>query len=232
MSESGKNEEKKSMMENTRNKGTASIAYEASPPWPANNKIWWDIVHTHNKLVDAGKFTAEELNGSKSITLVMICAAMGKAIPMKYRLDTKRAKGIADHPTYVKDYAVAVCSGVPHTEKGKIIVKPVKRFAEDLGVPVRAVCEGLVKALNTGRVDRIPSPTDDSPHMPTPSIPQKTDVDFALSQLRTSPHEEIGINAVLDQVESNFNANGKLLKENWRNITQRNIINNWFSTKG
>jgi hypothetical protein len=50
-------------------------------------------------MIDASKATAKLLNGSQSITLVMICAAIRKAIPLKYRLDTKRAKGIADHPS-------------------------------------------------------------------------------------------------------------------------------------
>ena len=62
------------------------------------------------------------------------------------------------------------------------------------------------------------------------SLPTKTDVEFAESQLRGSSDEVIGIRTVLDQVESNFKKSGKPLKENWRNITERNI-EIWFSGK-
>ena len=78
------------------------------PSWPDNDRIYGDIVNVHNNLVDKGNVIAEVLPGSKSITLVMVCASVGRAIPIKYRLDTKRGKEIADHPTYVKEYLDAV----------------------------------------------------------------------------------------------------------------------------
>ncbi|MBI4768412.1 MAG: hypothetical protein HY787_28110 [Deltaproteobacteria bacterium] len=61
-------------------------------------------------------------------------------------------------------------------------------------------------------------------------LPQKADVEFAESQLRKNMDEVIGINLVLDQVEKNIKKSGKLLKDNWRNITERNI-EIWFSGK-
>lgn len=117
------------------------------PSWPDNDKIYLDIASAHNKRIDAENVTAEVLPGSKSITLVMVCSAVGKAIPIKYRLDTKRAKGIADHPTYVKEYVDAVCLGIQMTAKGSRIIEPVKRFSEELGIPVNIVNEGLRKSL-------------------------------------------------------------------------------------
>jgi hypothetical protein len=134
-------------MENNTETESAVGTHGDVPNWPTNDKSYMVIVNNHNKLVDAGKFTPEVLPGSKSITLVMVCAALGKAIPMKYRLDTKRAKGIADHPTYVREYTDAVCNGNPLSEKGKRIVEPVKRFSEDLGVSIQVVNVGLQKAL-------------------------------------------------------------------------------------
>lgn len=63
-------------------------------------------------------------------------------------------------------------------------------------------------------------------------FPGKSDVDHAESQLRKISDEIIGLETVLDQVESNFKKAGKPLKENWRYITKQNIINKiWFSKK-
>jgi hypothetical protein len=41
------------------------------------------------------------------------------------------------------------------------------------------------------------------------------------------PHGVRGIDAILDQVEKNILADGKILKDNWRMITERNIAI-WF----
>lgn len=62
------------------------------------------------------------------------------------------------------------------------------------------------------------------------SLPTRTDVEFAESQLRQLPGEVIDIEAVLDQIETNFKKAEKLLKENWRCLTKRNI-EKWFSKK-
>ena len=66
---------------------------------------------------------------------------------------------------------------------------------------------------------------------PIAYLPTKADIDFADSQLRKSPEEIIGREATLDQVKVNFDREGKPLKENWREITRRNI-EIWFGTKG
>jgi len=58
-------------------------------------------------------------------------------------------------------------------------------------------------------------------------LPIKADVEFAESQLRKSSEEVIDIENVLDQLELNFNKILKPLKENWREITRRNI-RIWF----
>jgi len=58
-------------------------------------------------------------------------------------------------------------------------------------------------------------------------LPTKADVEFAESQLRKSTDDVTGIENVLDQVEANLKIVGKPLKENWRQITRRNI-ELWF----
>jgi hypothetical protein len=55
-------------------------------------------------------------------------------------------------------------------------------------------------------------------------LPTKMDVDTALHQM---PHGVRGIDAILDQVEKNILADGRILKDNWRMITERNI-QIWF----
>jgi len=69
-------------------------------------------------------------------------------------------------------------------------------------------------------------------HLDTPefSIPKKVDVEYAESQLRRFPGEVVIIEAVLNQVEVNFTKAGKILKENWHEITRRNI-EIWFRKK-
>ncbi len=58
-------------------------------------------------------------------------------------------------------------------------------------------------------------------------LPSKADVEQAKSEICRSPDEVICIGVVLDQVEVNFNKAGKPLKENWWEITRRNI-EIWF----
>ena len=58
-------------------------------------------------------------------------------------------------------------------------------------------------------------------------LPTKADIEFVESTLRKSLDEVIGIEDVLDQVVTNFKKDGKPLKENWRQITSRNI-ELWF----
>lgn len=55
-------------------------------------------------------------------------------------------------------------------------------------------------------------------------LPTKNDIDTALHQM---PHGERGVDAILDQVEKNILADGKILQDNWRMITERNIAI-WF----
>jgi hypothetical protein len=59
-------------------------------------------------------------------------------------------------------------------------------------------------------------------------IPNKEDVEAAESQLRKNSDEIIGIETVLDQIENNFKKSGKPLKNNWLNITRKNI-EIWFA---
>lgn len=58
-------------------------------------------------------------------------------------------------------------------------------------------------------------------------LPEKSHIELAESQLRKSDDEFIDREVVLDQVEANFTKAGKPLKDNWRNITRRNI-EIWF----
>lgn len=59
-------------------------------------------------------------------------------------------------------------------------------------------------------------------------LPGKADIDNAEAQLRkTFSGEVIDLDAVLDQVEDDFKRMGKSFKENWRQITRRNI-EIWF----
>jgi hypothetical protein len=58
-------------------------------------------------------------------------------------------------------------------------------------------------------------------------LPNKEDIEYAESMLRKSTEEIISRDAVLNQVEINFRRIEKQLKENWREITIRNI-GIWF----
>jgi len=55
-------------------------------------------------------------------------------------------------------------------------------------------------------------------------LPGKNDIETARHQM---PHGVRGVDAVLDQVEKNILADGKILQDNWRMITERNIAI-WF----
>jgi hypothetical protein len=55
-------------------------------------------------------------------------------------------------------------------------------------------------------------------------IPEKKDIETARHQM---PHSVKGIDAILDQVEKNILADGKILQDNWRMIAERNIAI-WF----
>ena len=71
---------------------------------------------------------------------------------------------------------------------------------------------------------------DNSSPSPALYLPNKADVEFVESQLRKSLDEVIGIEDVLDQVEVNFSKAGKPIKDNWREITRRNI-EIWFGRR-
>jgi len=62
-------------------------------------------------------------------------------------------------------------------------------------------------------------------------LPNKSDIEFAYSQLQKTTGNGISIEAILDQVEVNFNKSGKRLKPNWQEITRENI-KIWFGQKG
>lgn len=105
------------------------------------------------------------------------------------------------------------------------------KLLESLGIPQqRKDWQDRPDEDVTGLSQNIESSNDKTTHSVS-YLPIKVDVDFALSQLRTSPHEEIGVDAVLDQVKVNFDRAGKPLKPNWREITKRNI-ETWYGTNG
>jgi len=62
------------------------------------------------------------------------------------------------------------------------------------------------------------------------ALPNKDDVEYADSMLRKHSDETVSINSVLDRVDVNFKKAGKTLKDNWREITRRNI-EIWFGKK-
>jgi type I restriction enzyme M protein len=109
------------------------------------------VLANHNKkMALAGKSANKILDGSKSITLIMICSCMGIPIPLMYLLRI-RGCGIDDHMTYVKEYLDAVRSEVPQSGKGRRVEKQIKLFEEELGMSVQEVNTVLAKALNLGR---------------------------------------------------------------------------------
>jgi predicted HNH restriction endonuclease len=138
------------MKENNRNKGTVAVA----PPWPTD-KNWPDIVHTHNKAVNDRHTTVPEtLSGAKSITLVIVCAAVEEPIPLCYLLNNKRKK-LFSHLYYVKKYLEAIRAGIPqqdYEDYAKTINKDVAHFANVLKIDIQAVNDGLERALTLGKI--------------------------------------------------------------------------------
>jgi len=80
--------------------------------------------------------------------------------------------------------------------------------------------DGIGKKISPGRNQKIAESY----------LPTKADVESAESQLRKSPGEVVDREAVLDRVEVNCKKDGKTLKDNWREITKRNI-ETWFIKK-
>jgi len=58
-------------------------------------------------------------------------------------------------------------------------------------------------------------------------FPSKDDIEKAETEIRKSSEEIVDLNAVLNQLETNFDKQGRILKKNWRMITKRNI-EFWF----
>ena len=206
-------------MESTRKMGTADVTRGAAPPWPANDKIWWEIVDKHNN-VDAGEFTTELLSGSKSITLVMICHVRGIDIPMTYRLDTKRA-GLHSHHNAVRMYLKAVGDGVSPVKHGKTIESAINYFAEDkkLGVSVKDVNEGL--ALKYG-INKPFEGIRAELHRGSSSgeYPSREDAIKILRPLRGEAHED----AFKVAVETSFAKEGRTLIPGWWEVTKKNML--------
>jgi predicted HNH restriction endonuclease len=135
------------MNENKRN---------AAPPWPTDNN-WLGIVREHNEMVKMNTASpAESLSGAESITLLMICAAVEKPIPLRYLLNNKekrkKREKLITHPYHVKKYLAALRAGRPQMDYAKTIEKHVKLFAEVLGVDIQAVNDGLERALKLGKI--------------------------------------------------------------------------------
>lgn len=83
-----------------------------------NKSKWFEFANEHNKRAVEGAVT---LNGSQSYTLAALHLAAGKAIPESIRLDTARAKGVADHFYGLK----------PLYETGKELNGWIKRVLQD-----------------------------------------------------------------------------------------------------
>lgn len=79
---------------------------------------WFDFANEHNKKVNS---EAISLNGSQSYTFVAKHLAAGKLVPTSVRLDIKRAKGVANHFSGLREYY----------ETGKEVNNWIKRVAED-----------------------------------------------------------------------------------------------------
>ncbi|MEW6615044.1 MAG: AAA family ATPase [Thermodesulfobacteriota bacterium] len=198
----------------------------AAPPWPTDNN-WESIVKNHNKVVDASVYStnAETRNGSESITLVMVCAVAGMPIPINYRLDTERAKKVADHPNWVKKRLAAYRTGVDSK-----VVRAIKDFADILNVDFQTVIDGLDKALELGRVaGNIDKPTEETRKINNFSnkyIPNFNDFKLAYRTI-AKLGQEVSLDAVLDQIEISIKETTHILKENWRIITEENIKKIW-----
>lgn len=173
-------------------------------------------------MVDASvsSANAETPNGSQSITLVMVCAVAGMPIPINYRLDIKRVKGVADHPNWVKKHLAAYRTGVDSK-----VVRDIKRFAAILKVDSQAVIDGLDKALELGRVaGNINKPTEESRNIKKEvvrgEIPTREEVKQILRSLGGEADEDVFKAAVV----VDFAKRGRTLNPNWWEITKRNLI--------
>lgn len=79
---------------------------------------WFDFADEHNKNVN---LEAISLNGSQSYTFVAKHLAAGKSLPTSVRLDIKRAKGVSNHFSGLREYY----------ETGKEVNNWIKRVAEE-----------------------------------------------------------------------------------------------------
>lgn len=73
---------------------------------------------------------------------------------------------------------------------------------------------------------KFPNSQEDSPDVNPPYLPTKRDFEIAYSMIAILG-EEVHENKVLDQIKANARDSGKMLKDNWRNITLRNIVEHW-----
>lgn len=120
------------------------------------------------------------------------------------------------------------------TDKGTTVFGIVNQYTTDqlsnLHSDIKEeIAEGIGKLFQDMQQIAGGTASDHSFH-PVQYLPTKADVEFAESQLRKSSDEVIGMKNVLDQVEVNFNQAEKELKEDWREITRKNI-EIWFGWK-
>lgn len=143
------------------------------PPWPTK-KNWGAIIRAHNDAIKKTSATVT-LDGAKSITLAMICAALGKPIPKHYELQNRKI-GIRDHDTLLREYTEWNKSkNLLISDKAKSNEKTVRRFCNELNENHDHVCACLLEALNTGKVQSI---TNESPKIPTASPQPVVDEPF------------------------------------------------------
>ncbi len=198
------------------------IQQNVGPPWPTN-KNWWDIVETHNKAVDASASpVVPSLTGARSITLAMVCAVARVPIPIKYRLDTARAKGVSDHPARVREYLVANRAGVPPQGYANTIKKHIEEFSKVLALDVQAVNNGLEKALELGRVaGNFDKPTEGNRNIKKEvvlgEVPTTEEIEKILRPLGGEAHEDFFKAAVV----ATFTKEGRTLNTNWWEIIKR-----------
>lgn len=109
-----------------------------------------------------------------------------------------------------------------------ILPKDSKKL--DLDIIKKHIFESYLLLLNKLRLVSNVSSTNNASHQTSPqphdngNLPCKEDVDAAELQVRkTISGEVIDLDAVLDQVKTDFERAGKSIKENWREITKQNI---------
>lgn len=183
---------------------------------------WFDFANEHNKNVTPD---ATLLNGSDSYTLVAKYLAAGKAIPLSVRLDTARAKGVADHFNGLRQFFEF---GKESNVWIKRLCEEFRRFAVENSLNGDEFIRTIIKLtdrslLGTGayRYDTPPIQT----HTKTKDdafLPTKEEFESAYRKL-VRPVEGISIDAVLDQIETNANNKSLTLPSNWRMITEKNI---------